>query len=218
MGLGTCLAISLVKPLRNDHSNEDTQDPAEIGEVVAGYCLDSIIARGRTGTIYEATDVQYGERYALKVISTKLAKDAGYVKRLLREGGVVKAIQHPNIVEVIDFLRSDDPYRVAYAMELLPGLVDPLHNLRAAVHRRLPSGRPWQPEQALTQSEAVSAATVTAAASLGLPDADGLAPGHPADLAICDGDPFQPHTRVVQTWIAGRPVWHAPDQSLSHRR
>ncbi len=37
-------------------------------------------------------------------------------------------------------------------------------------------GRQLQPEQALTQSEAVRAAAVTAAASLGVPDAAGLAP------------------------------------------
>ncbi len=107
---------------------------------------------------------------------------------------------------------------LALSSDYPPGLLDPLHNLRAAVHRRLPSGRPWQPEQALTQSEAVRAATVTAAASLGLPDADGLAPGHPADLVVCDGDPFQPETRVIQTWIAGRAAWHAPDQPVAPRR
>ncbi len=35
--------------------------------------------------------------------------------------------------------------------------LDPLHNLRAAVNRRLPGGRQLQPEQALTPSEAVRA-------------------------------------------------------------
>jgi len=98
------------------------------------------------------------------------------------------------------------------------GALDPLHNLRAAIDRRQPSGRRLQPEQALTESEAVRAATVDAAASLGAPGAAGLAPGQPADLVVCDGDPFQPQTRVTQTWIAGRPVWSAPDQPLSHRR
>ncbi|HEV8568721.1 MAG TPA: amidohydrolase family protein [Actinoplanes sp.] len=98
------------------------------------------------------------------------------------------------------------------------GALDPLHNLRAAIDRRQPSGRALQPEQALTESEAVRAATVSAAASLGAPGAAGLAPGHPADLVVCDGDPFQPPTRVTQTWIAGRAVWRAPDQPRSHRR
>jgi hypothetical protein len=46
-------------------------------------------------------------------------------------------------------------------------------------------------------SEAVRALTVTAAASLGAPGGRGLALGQTADLAACDGDPFEPDTRVV---------------------
>ena len=91
------------------------------------------------------------------------------------------------------------------------GPLEPLHNLRAAVNRRLPSGRQLQPDQALTPSEAVRALTVTAAASLGAPGNGGLAPGQAADLVVCDGDPFEPDTRVVQTWVAGLPVWRARD-------
>jgi predicted amidohydrolase YtcJ len=90
------------------------------------------------------------------------------------------------------------------------GSVDPLHNLRAAIQRRFtgPDGQPHQlqPDQALTPSEAVRAATVTAAASLHAPGAGGLAPGEIADFAICDGDPFHDGTRVVQTWIGGTPA------------
>src|SRR6266487_2622791 len=113
-------------------------------------------------------------------------------------------------------LRAGVP--LAISSDYPPGVVDPLHNLRAAVDRRRPSGRALQPEQALTETEAVRAATVTAAASLGAPGAGGLAPGQPADLAVCDGDPFQPQTRVTQTWVGGRAVWPAPDQPPSHRR
>jgi Amidohydrolase family len=93
------------------------------------------------------------------------------------------------------------------------GPLDPLHNLRAAVDRRLPDGRTLQPDQALTPQEAVRAATVDAAASLGLgtPARAGLVPGEPADLVVCDGDPFTPATRVTQTWVAGTLAWPAPD-------
>jgi predicted amidohydrolase YtcJ len=92
------------------------------------------------------------------------------------------------------------------------GSVDPLHNLRAAVQRRFtgPDGQPnqVQPDQALSPSEAVRAATVTAATSLHAPGAGGLAPGEIADFAICHADPFHDGTRVAQTWIGGRAVWH----------
>jgi len=87
------------------------------------------------------------------------------------------------------------------------GPLDPLANLRAAVDRRLPSDRELQPEQALSRQQAVRAATVTAAASLGAPGAGGIQPGEPADLVICNGDPFAPATRVTQTWVAGTVAW-----------
>jgi predicted amidohydrolase YtcJ len=66
-----------------------------------------------------------------------------------------------------------------------------LANIRAAVSRDPGNGHALQPGQALTEQEAVRAATVTAAASLGLP-ADGLAAGQPADLVVCTGHPFAP--------------------------
>ncbi len=72
---------------------------------------------------------------------------------------------------------------------------------------RSPADGDPQPGQALTPSEAVRAATVTAAASLHAPGAGGLAPGEIADFVICDGDPFQHGTRIIQTWIGGTPVW-----------
>jgi len=87
------------------------------------------------------------------------------------------------------------------------GPLDPLANLRAAVDRQLPDGQELQPGQALTRQEAVRAATVNAAASLQAPASGGLQPGEPADLAICDGDPFVPATRVNQTWISGQAAW-----------
>jgi predicted amidohydrolase YtcJ len=77
--------------------------------------------------------------------------------------------------------------------------------------RRLPDGRTLQPDQALTPQEAVRAATVDAAASLGAPARGGLVPGAPADLVVCDGDPFMPATRVTQTWVAGTVAGPVPD-------
>ncbi len=94
------------------------------------------------------------------------------------------------------------------------GPLDPLHNLRVAVGRGSgPASQALQPDQALTPQEAVRALTVAAAASLHAPGGGGLAPGEAADLAVCDGDPFAPSTRVTQTWIAGKVAWRAPDGS-----
>ncbi len=154
---------------------------------------DLVAASGATASYQPGFIPRYGDMISATRTTRHLT---AFGARLLLQAGVPLA------------LSSDYP----------PGVVDPLHNIRAAVHRRQPSGRQLQPEQALTETEAVRAATVAAAVSLGVPGAGGLAPGEPADLVICDGDPFQPQTRVTQTWVAGQAVWHAPDQPLSHRR
>jgi predicted amidohydrolase YtcJ len=83
------------------------------------------------------------------------------------------------------------------------GPLDPLHNLRRAVDRRTRLGR-LQPEEAIDAVTAIEAATAGGARAIGLPvRAATLVPGAPADLAVCDGDPFDPATRVVQTWVEG---------------
>jgi predicted amidohydrolase YtcJ len=89
------------------------------------------------------------------------------------------------------------------------GPLDPLHNLRRAVDRRTGRGR-LQPEEAVDAVTAVEAATAGGARAVGLPASQGtLVPGAPADLVVCDGDPFDPATRVVQTWVAGEVVFDA---------
>jgi hypothetical protein len=80
-----------------------------------------------------------------------------------------------------------------------------LGDLRAAVDRHIGDDQALQPGQALTEQEAVRAATVTAAASLGLP----------ADLVICTGHPFAPGARTAQTRIAGQQAW--PPQAGGHQ-
>jgi predicted amidohydrolase YtcJ len=102
-------------------------------------------------------------------------------------------------------LRAGVP--LALSSDYPPGPLDPLHNLRAAVTRQGHRGRQLQPGQALTREQAVRALTVTAAASLHAPGSGGIAPGQPADLAICDGDPFEPGTQVTQTWVNGQVAW-----------
>src|SRR6266545_2719973 len=131
---------------------------------------------------------------------------------LPRYGTMLQAARADRYVTVLGgrlLLRAGVP--LALSSDHPCGPVDPLHNLRAAVERRLPTGQQLQPEQTLTRTEAVRAATVTAATSLQAPGGGGLAPGQAADLVICDGDPFQEGTRVTQTWIGGKLAWQAPE-------
>ncbi len=84
------------------------------------------------------------------------------------------------------------------------GPLDPLHNLRAAVERRLDDGRTLDEGEALTREQAVRAATVDAMIGITGAPKPGLVAGAPADFVVCSGDPFDHRTTVESTWIAGR--------------
>jgi imidazolonepropionase-like amidohydrolase len=61
----------------------------------------------------------------------------------------------------------------------------------------------------LEEGVALQAITLNAAAALGLADRLGsIEPGKEADLAIFDGDPLLPSSRVTQTIIGGRLVYN----------
>jgi len=86
------------------------------------------------------------------------------------------------------------------------GSLDPLHNLRAAVERRLADGRRVDEGEALSREQAVRAATVDGMIGITGQPKPGLVAGAAADFVVCSGDPFDRATTVESTWIAGRRV------------
>ncbi len=99
---------------------------------------------------------------------------------------------------------------------------DPLAAIHTAVTRTSygeegPAGdEPFLPEQAVDRTTAFAAYTSGSAWINGRDRLDGagvLAPGHAADLAVLDRDPFTGAldeigaTRIASTWVAGRPVF-----------
>jgi hypothetical protein len=79
---------------------------------------------------------------------------------------------------------------------------DPLHNIRRAVDRKRMDGTMFDPGEAISEIEALTAGTIGGSRSLGLKN-DGLVEGAAATFCVVDGDPFSDNSRVVQTWIDG---------------
>ena len=96
------------------------------------------------------------------------------------------------------------------------GPLDPLHNLRHAVTRRLPNGERLAAAEAITPGEALHAATAGGAAAVGFAGEGTLVAGAAADLVVCSGDPFAESSRVASTWVGGRRAWptDAPESAL----
>lgn len=87
------------------------------------------------------------------------------------------------------------------------GPLDPLHNMRCAVDRRLPDGRPYLEMEAVTPEEAVYGYTLGAMKGITGRAKAGIEVGAPADFVILSSDPFQHGAVVESTWIAGDKVY-----------
>jgi predicted amidohydrolase YtcJ len=83
------------------------------------------------------------------------------------------------------------------------GADDPLHNIRRAVDRKKSDGSMLDPDESISEIQALTAGTIGGANSLGIKN-EGLSEGAPATFCIIDGDPFSDTSRVVQTWINGK--------------
>ena len=98
--------------------NRRVGDPA-IGSTLAGYRIESLIARGGMGVVYRATQVALERPVALKVIAGDLAGDEGFRRRFLTESRLAAKLDHPSVVPVYDAREEDGELIVA--MRLVEG-------------------------------------------------------------------------------------------------
>jgi serine/threonine-protein kinase len=84
------------------------------------YQIIRRIGQGGMGDVYEAKHARLTGRYAVKVLPAEFALNVAVLSRFRREAQIASGLQHPNIVQVIDFHETDDgtPYLV---MEYLDG-------------------------------------------------------------------------------------------------
>jgi len=84
-----------------------------IGSTLAGYRLDSLIARGGMGVVYKATHLGLERTVALKVIARELADRDGFRERFLRESRLAARLDHPAVVPIYDSREVDGELIVA---------------------------------------------------------------------------------------------------------
>jgi DNA-binding beta-propeller fold protein YncE len=105
-------------------------DPA-IGSTLAGYRIESLIARGGMGVVYRATQVALDRPVALKVIAGEHAGNADFRRRFLAESRLAARLEHPSVVPVYDAREEDGELIVA--MRLIEG-----GDLRTLIEREGP--------------------------------------------------------------------------------
>jgi serine/threonine-protein kinase len=94
---------------------------AEIGEVIGAYELTELIGRGGMGCVYRGVHQTLGRSAAVKVMHPWVSSDRRYTARLKLEARLVNGLRHPNIVDILDFVQTPAPVRVACIMELVEG-------------------------------------------------------------------------------------------------
>jgi eukaryotic-like serine/threonine-protein kinase len=90
-----------------------------LGQRLGAYLLEAEIGRGSMGIVYRGHHVEQGHAAAVKVLLDSLASDQSFVTRFTREAGIVRMLQHPNIVRLYD--NGVDRGHIFFAMEYFPG-------------------------------------------------------------------------------------------------
>lgn len=103
----------------------------EYGTVLVNdrYEMQQRIGRGGMADVYLARDILLDRLVAIKVLFPEYATDPLFVERFRREAQSAANLNHPNIVSVYDWGRSENTYFMA--MEYVPGrtLAEALHDV-----------------------------------------------------------------------------------------
>jgi hypothetical protein len=94
---------------------------SEIGHVLAGrYLIEGALGGGGTSLVWRAIDRQSGALVAIKQLRPQFARMAATRRRFLREAEIVRRLDHPGIVKVLD--AGDDVAAGPFlALELIAG-------------------------------------------------------------------------------------------------
>jgi serine/threonine-protein kinase len=180
------------------------------------YRLESRIATGGMGEVWQATDTVLERPVAVKVLKDEYAGDATFRERFQAEARHAAALHHPNVASVFDFGETadgEDGSRPFLVMELVPG--QPLSAL-------LRPGEPMPPERAAALV-AEAADALAAAHALGIVHRD----VKPANLLVTPEGRVKitdfgiaraaGNVALTQTGqIVGTPHYISPEQAEGH--
>jgi pSer/pThr/pTyr-binding forkhead associated (FHA) protein len=81
-----------------------------IGEIIDNFEIEKVIGQGGMGIVYRGYHPALQLYSAVKVMRPDLALQTGFYERFLQEARTVARLEHPNIVDVINFGRHGDSY------------------------------------------------------------------------------------------------------------
>lgn len=87
------------------------------GKVIGGYLILDRVGRGGMGTVYKARQISLNREVALKILSSRFARDPAFVEQFVAEARAAGQLNHPNVVQVFDVGQSGGLHY--YAMEFM---------------------------------------------------------------------------------------------------
>jgi formylglycine-generating enzyme required for sulfatase activity/predicted Ser/Thr protein kinase len=96
------------------------EDDPYLGKVILGCRILSRLGKGGMGSVYLAEHEELETKRAIKLIHRELAPDASFIERFRVEARAASRIEHPNVIKVHDFGKTDDN-AFAMVMEFLEG-------------------------------------------------------------------------------------------------
>ncbi|MBB6520311.1 serine/threonine-protein kinase [Pseudoteredinibacter isoporae] len=93
-------------------------DSADHPQSIANYRVQSVIGKGGMGVVYLAEDDRLQRQVAIKCINEQITDDV-LTERLRHEAQLLAQLNHPNVVQVYDFI--DDGENLALVMEYVEG-------------------------------------------------------------------------------------------------
>jgi serine/threonine protein kinase len=100
-----------------------------VNRSIRNFEIKELIATGGMAAIYKAVQVSLDRTVAIKILHGHLAQDKDFITRFEREAKAAANLKHENIVNIIDFGKTEDVYFIA--MEYVDGksLKDLMHTV-----------------------------------------------------------------------------------------
>ncbi len=106
----------------NDESSTAVEEECkrvEIGDTVGGCRMEEMLGAGAMGLVYRATQLSLDRQVAVKLLPSRFASQPLFVSRFDSESAALAALNHANIVSIIDRGCEDGTYY--FVMEYVQG-------------------------------------------------------------------------------------------------
>ncbi len=142
MGLPSPATTSAPTP-----SRPQVQNLADlVGKTLHHFQIGALVARGHSGIVFEARDLQANRRVAFKVLKPEMARNEEAMQRFIRATKTMMPLRHPNLVTIygagktgpfcwisMEFVEGESLTQVINRIGIA-GMLDWRHALRVAIH------------------------------------------------------------------------------------